>query len=132
MKLQDIKLLEGVDEENMFQVRVGSGSWKDVNLYFDDLKDIADRVNHPLRGPGKTDLGQLSELIQDYIGPGPDGHGSTWDEIDFDVASLKDDVLKITYHFGGVNMSGTKRRTNPDRYGEPVVKTGTITFMPGN
>lgn len=120
-------LSEAKDAKTAFQIRVASGDWKDLKLHFDDLKDIADRINHPLHGAGKTDLGALTGVVQDYIGVGPDGPGTSWDEMDFDVKSLSDDVLKVTYTFSGVNM-----RQKQGKYGTPVSKTGVITIMPGN
>lgn len=120
----------GSDKLNTFQVKFKYGGWQDVEMYFDDLEDIAARVNHPLRGPGKTDLSPLTAMIEDFIGKGPGEYG--WEEMDYDVQSLSDDVLKITYTFGGVDMSGTQRKHNPDRYGEPVKRSGVVTIMPGN
>jgi hypothetical protein len=115
--------------KHMFQVKFIS-TWKDKELHFDDLQDIVDRINHPLRGPCRTDLSELTELVEDQIGDGANGgygeNAGTWDEIDFDVKSFSEDVLKITYTFGGVCFR------KGVQYGETIMKTGVITIMPGN
>lgn len=110
------------DSAHSYQVRVGSGDWQDIKLYFDDLEDIKRRVQAIGTNIEAQDVGQLTELVEGYIGEGPDGHGSTWDDMDFEVESLKDDVLKIGYTFSGFNQ----------RHERTVTKTGTITLMPGN
>jgi hypothetical protein len=127
------ELLALTEAKNMpYQVRVGSGDWKDIELQADSIEDIAKAVSaSPMDDAAheKFGLHQLTELVEDYIGVGPSGPGSSWDEIDFDVSSLKDDVLKLTYDFGGVNMKNAKRDGG---YGSPVHKSGIITIMPGN
>lgn len=110
----------------MFQVRVANGDWEDKALHFDDLVDIASNV-------GETgDLSELTGLVEDYIGEGPNSRGSnrgSWDEMEFEIESFdeKADVLKIKYTFAGVDMGRLE-----GKYGTPVKKQGVITIMPGN
>jgi hypothetical protein len=114
--------------KNPYQVRVDSkgitGDWKDIDLHADSLEAIAKAVGaSPVDDKAHAGFGlhELVSQVQDWIGPGPDGHGSTWDEMDFDVESLRNDVLKIKWTFSGMNM----------RRKEMVKKQGTITIMPG-
>lgn len=119
-----------------YQVRVEStrppitGDWKDVMLRADSLEDIAEAVAaSPVdeKAHAKFGLSELVSFIHDWVGPGPDGHGSTWDEMEFDVKSLSNDVLKLTWTFSGVNM-----RQKQGKYGTPVTKSGVLTIMPGS
>ena len=121
-------LVEGA--KNPYQVRVetpglATGDWKDISLNADSLEDIAGAVGaSPVdyKAHDKFGLHELAEFIEDnWIGRGPDGPGTSWDEIDMDVKSLKHDVLKISFTFSGVNM----------RRKEDVVKKGVLTIMPG-
>jgi hypothetical protein len=111
----------------MFQVRVSNGDWEDKALHFKDLMDIASNVG------GETgDLSELTGLVEDFIGEGPNSRGDkrgSWDEMEFEILSFdeNDDVLKIKYTFAGVDM-GRKE----GNYGTPVKKQGVITIMPGN
>jgi hypothetical protein len=111
----------------MFQVRVSNGDWEDKALHFTDLTDIASNVG------GETgDLSELTGLVEDFIGEGPNSRGDkrgSWDEMEFEIQSFdeKADVLKIKYTFAGVDM-GRKE----GNYGTPVKKQGVITIMPGN
>lgn len=111
-----------------YQVRVADGAdWVDTTLNADSLEDIAAAVGaSPAdeKAHEKFGLFQLTPFIHKWIGDGPDGYGKgagSWDEMDMDVKSLKDDVLKISWTFSGVNM----------RRKEDVVKKGVMTIMPG-
>jgi hypothetical protein len=111
----------------MFQVRVSNGDWEDKALHYTDLTDIASNVG------GETgDLSELTGLVEDFIGAGPNSRGDnrgSWDEMEFEIQSFDEnaDVLKIKYTFAGVDMS--RKEGN---YGTPVKKQGVITIMPGN
>lgn len=111
----------------MFQVKVANDDWKDIPLYFDDLTDIASHVG------GETgDLSELTGLVEDYIGEGPNSRGDkrgSWDEMEFEIEKFdeKAEVLKIKYTFAGVDTSRLE-----GTYGTPVKKQGIITIMPGN
>jgi len=111
----------------MFQVKVANDDWKDIPLYFDDLVDIASHVG------GETgDLSELTGLVEDYIGEGPNSRGDkrgSWDEMEFEIEKFdeKAEVLKIKYTFAGVDMGRME-----GSYGTPVKKQGIITIMPGN
>ena len=120
-----------------YQVRVSTthttGDWEDVDLHSDSLDDIEKAVSaSPVddKAHEKFGLHELTTCVEKFIGDGPAGHGSTWDEMDFDVRSHAHDVLKISFTFSGVDMRGTRKKHNPDRYGEPVRKSGVITIMP--
>lgn len=130
MKLTFKQWLTEAATKKPYQVRIetpgmATGDWKDVTLHADSLEDIARAVG---ASPVDTDahdkfgLHQLVGFVEDWIGPGPDGHGTSWDEMDMDVKSLKDDVLKISWTFSGVNM----------RRKEDVIKSGVLTIMPGH
>jgi hypothetical protein len=111
----------------MFQVRVSNGDWEDKALHYTDLTDIASNVG------GETgDLSELTGLVEDFIGAGPNSRGDnrgSWDEMEFEIQSFDEnaDVLKIKYTFASVDMS--RKEGN---YGTPVKKQGVITIMPGN
>lgn len=130
MLLKELKLVES--SKTMFQVRVENSDWQDLALPFKDLQAIVDEINTVWVPDGGDvgDLGVLTGLVQDYIGEGPNSRGEnrgSWDEIEFDLKTFKDDVLKIKYTFGGVDMGRLE-----GKYGTPVTKKGTITIMPGN
>lgn len=113
-------------EAEPYQVRIENSDWMDALLYFKDLSAIASAIDDR----GDSDTGQLTEIVEDYIGKGPNSRGDnrgSWDEMDFEVKSFKDDVLKIKYTFAGVDMGRLE-----GKYGTPVKKQGVITIMPGN
>lgn len=131
-------LVEG--SKNPYQVRVetpgiATGDWMDISLNADSLEDIASAVGaSPVdyKAHDKFGLHELVEFIEDnWIGPGPDGPGTSWDEIDMDVKSLKHDVLKISFTFSGVKMPRTVSK-HTKKYGDEVKKRGVLTIMPGN
>jgi len=112
-------------EKTGYQIKVDSavrGNWKDSHLNAASLDDIASAVSaSPVddQAHDKFNLSKLTTLVTDFIGVGPGGQGTSWEEIDYDVVSLQDDVLKISWRFSGVKQSDTE-----------VVKTGMITIMP--
>lgn len=112
-----LRLIE--NKSAMFQVRVSDkDDWQDVALHAADLDVIARAVSEP--ESAKFDLGELTELVEKFIGDGPEGYGpkaGSWDEMDYDVKSHSDDVLKIQWTFGGYS-----RRS-------PIKKTGVMTIM---
>lgn len=125
----DVDIYQVMNEEvgspasSTFQVRIQSSDWQDISLGNDiTLEDIADAVEAPPTQTTKFDISKLTEIVERWIGDGPDGygpHGGTWDEMHFDVASLKYDVLKISYMFSGFDKHHDERR-----------KIGIITIMP--
>lgn len=127
------QFLAEAKKKNMFQVKVegsSGGDWKDVAMYANTLQDIADSVGaaaSEMDKMNKFDISQLADFVRDFIGEGPDGSGTSWDEMDMNVKSLSNEVLKISYAFGGVNM-----RQKQGNYGTEVTRKGTITIMPGN
>jgi hypothetical protein len=132
------KTLKEAASKNMYQVKIESGSggdWKDLELWADSLEDIVTSVTASPRDTdahAKFDISQLTEIVEGWIGDGPDSDGKGWDEMDFDVKSHRDGVLKLSYHFSGVSMRKTRLKNNPEKYGEEVKKSGVITIMPGN
>lgn len=119
------RLYQKIDEsvQSLFQVRIQSDDWQDISLGNDiTLEDIADAVEAPPTQTTKFDISKLTEIVERWIGDGPDGYGpngGAWDEMHFDVASLKHDVLKVSYVFSGFDKHRDERR-----------KTGIITIMP--
>jgi hypothetical protein len=116
----------------MYQVRVetqAGGDWKDMKLGASSIEDIADSVSastHDTKAHNKFDVSELTEIIEDFIGSSPSGKSdSTWDEMDIDVKSLKHDVLKLSFTFGG-----TLPARKGEKYRTPYEKNGTITIMP--
>ena len=111
-----------------YQIRVADGAdWVDTTLNADSLEDIAAAVGaSPVdeKAHNKFGLYQLTPFIHKWIGDGPDGYGKdagSWDEMDMDVKSLGDDVLKIRWTFSGLN----------ERRKDYITKTGVMTIMPG-
>lgn len=119
-----MKLLELHTEEKnpVFQVKVGNDGWKDISLGKGiSLEEIQKSVSGHPSGEYKFDISVLTGLVEEYIGDGPNGYGpaaGTWDEMDFEVASFGDDVLKIKYEFSGM-----------DRHHDVRKKSGVITIM---
>lgn len=108
----------------IFQVRVSNGDYEDRSLHFQNLKDVQERVDD------EGDVSELTGLVEEYIGKGPNSRGSnrgSWDEMEFEIESFKDEVLKIKYTFSGVDMGRLEGKS-----GTPVTKKGVITLMPGN
>lgn len=118
-------------KKNIFQVKIESGaggSWDDIAMHADSLEDIAASVSansHEQDKMDKFDISQLTEVVTDWIGEGPNGPGTHWDEMDMSVLSLKDDVLKVQYFFSGLRLRG---KFDADE----VKKKGIITIMSGN
>ncbi len=122
-----LKELLTLNESQMtdFQLRVSDkDDWQDVKLRAASLDAIAAAVDaSPADNKAHAgfDLGQLTAFIEKFIGDGPDGYGSkagSWDEMDYEVKSHKDDVLKISWTFSGQSS----------RAGN-VKKAGTMTIM---
>lgn len=119
------QVYEGKD--TMYQVRIADSDWKDLDLHAASLEDIADAVKtppHKYTGT-KFDLGTLTEIVESWIGAGPNGGRDMydyWDEMEYSFKSLKDDVLKIYYEFSGMSRQHDQR--------ERVAKDGIITIMP--
>ena len=112
-----------------YQVRAADGAdWVDTTLNANSLEDIAAAVGASAadeKSHAKFSLSQLTPFIQKWIGDGPDGYGKgagSWDEMDMDVKSMKDDVLKISWSFSGMNM----------RLKDMKSHKGVMTIMPGN
>lgn len=124
------KKLAEAHKPTMYQVKIetnSGGDWKDMTLYAASLQDIADSVESD-DAHDKFNLGELTSIVEDWIGDGP-GNGrfrGTWDEMDFDVKSLKDDVLKISWTFSGIDMSLAKI----NKGGTEVTRKGVISIMP--
>jgi hypothetical protein len=116
------QLLEVYAKEQIFHVKVGNDDWEEITfgkgVTLDEIeKAISDHSfsNH------KFNISALSKLVKKYIGDGPNGYGPAaghWNEMDFEVISLKDDVLKIKYMFFGV-----------DRHHKDCKKSGIITII---
>jgi hypothetical protein len=132
MLLKELKLTEA--KSKTYQVKIGD-TWEDRVLHAESLADIARAVTASPRDEAahnKFDLGELTEIVTEYIGENPGGRRegpSVWDEMDFDLTSEKDDVLKISYVFSGIDR-GTGRHKG--HYMNEITKKGTITIMPGN
>lgn len=115
---------------SMYQVKVGNDDWKDVSLGAESLQDIVKSVQaspYDTDAHAKFDVSELTRLVEELVGDGPGGYGpnaGSWDEIEFDVKSFSDDVLKITYALSGIDMSKRDKET--------TFKKGLITIMPGN
>lgn len=119
-------LTEAKTKSFYFQIRIegsSGGDWQDISMYADSLEDIAasvDAAPSEMDKMDKFDISQLADIVRDFIGEGPDGEGTSWDEMDMEVKSLSNDVLKVSYTFSGVNM----------RKGSEVTRNGIITIMP--
>lgn len=136
MKLiQELLTLSEASVKKPYQVRIetkmGSGDWQDIELFANSIADIANAVSEfetDDAALGRFDLGQLTGIVEDFIGKGPGRHlEGTWDEMDFDVKSMSDDVLKISWTFSGVYKDHPS-----DKMLTPKTKSGIITIMPGN
>ena len=119
-----MKLLELYSEEKepVFQAKVSNDDWQDIDMGKGVcLQDIEKAVSGDPSSKHKFDVSVLSHLVKEYIGDGPNGYGpaaGTWDDMDFKVISLGDDVLKIKYEFFGTN-----------RHHDVLKKSGVITIM---
>lgn len=137
-KHADKKIMEAARGE--YQVRVDSetttGDWRDLELGAASLDDIVASVNaHPSdeKAIARFGLHELVSLVTNFIGDGANSRGSdrgSWDEMDFEIKSFRDDVLKVEWHFGGVDMSRLEDGRRGRKYGTPVSRSGTITIMP--
>ena len=107
----------------MYQVRIGNDDWKDRKIPYASLEEIRECI-----ADEKGDLSFLTEIVQEWIGDGPNGKGTSWDEMEFDVQSFKSDVLKVTYTFAGIKFQSPSK----GEVGQEIKKSGVITIMPGN
>lgn len=98
--------------------RLSSG-WKDREIDT-DLQQVAVSLYN-----NSFDLSQLTVFVTDFIGTRVSSW-SSWDDMDFELVSYENDVLKIAFVFGGIHFN-----RGADVEGTPVNRSGIITLMPG-
>jgi hypothetical protein len=106
------ELLSESKKDNEFQIKIGS-KWEDISLPAKDLDEIAEEFTASTHAKKNFDSVPdiVAKVVEYYNGP----HHPEFVDEEFDVVSLKDDVLKVKFSF----YNDRRER-----------KSGTFTMMP--